>query len=430
MKKSYLFLLVVILLLHAPTMWAIAPAVAAKVTAEQINEKMGISLFGASSLWKENAKEVATRLRWPMESQTTYSSSFRFYPKPPLEIFGCKTYSLVLHAEEGVPVSISLVFANKGDAVETIPKGATNVTAVQRQEEVKSIRDFKQFIQKDNREIVKILTELLGEPKAERTGASAQTWEKAKRWDWDGATFLLVAPRDEYLSLRMIPTDSLDNTGVERVSRKDLKAELDRRIERRANGDVILKDIPMVDQGPKGFCVPATWERELRYMGIPADMYVLAMAASTGVGGGTSTTAISEAAKQLVQRYGRRINVQKGKITIQIVASAINQGVPLMWTMYSMPELMRRITKRIDDRANVQDWKEWRKTLQTKRRTEPPIPMNDKLLHGHVCMIIGYNKETGEIAMSNSWGPRYAEQWLTVEEADLVSQGELMTILP
>jgi hypothetical protein len=33
----------------------------------------------------------------------------------------------------------------------------------------------------------------------------------------------------------------------------------------------------MVDQGPKGYCVPATFERAMRTMGIDADMYLLAM---------------------------------------------------------------------------------------------------------------------------------------------------------
>ncbi|GDY18595.1 hypothetical protein LBMAG55_19180 [Verrucomicrobiota bacterium] len=49
----------------------------------------------------------------------------------------------------------------------------------------------------------------------------------------------------------------------------------------------------MVNQGPKGYCVPATWERVLRYMGIPADMYVLAMVGQSGAGGGTSLSTLA-----------------------------------------------------------------------------------------------------------------------------------------
>jgi hypothetical protein len=45
-----------------------------------------------------------------------------------------------------------------------------------------------------------------------------------------------------------------------------------------------------------------------------------------------------------------------------------------------------------------------------------------------MCLIIGYNKATGEIAISDSWGPRFAERWITVEEATAVSQGFLQVI--
>jgi hypothetical protein len=45
-------------------------------------------------------------------------------------------------------------------------------------------------------------------------------------------------------------------------------------------------------------------------------------------------------------------------------------------------------------------------------------------------MIIGYNRETGEIAISDSWGPEFAERWLTLEEAEAISQGSVTSILP
>ena len=37
-------------------------------------------------------------------------------------------------------------------------------------------------------------------------------------------------------------------------------------------------------------------------------------------------------------------------------------------------------------------------------------------------MIIGYNKATNEIAVSDSWGPSYAERWVPVEQMEQVSQ--------
>ena len=71
-------------------------------------------------------------------------------------------------------------------------------------------------------------------------------------------------------------------------------------VEKRANGDLVILNIPMVDQGPKGYCVPATFERCMRYMEIPADMYLLAMAGNTGMGGGTVISTLVNAVQQEV----------------------------------------------------------------------------------------------------------------------------------
>jgi hypothetical protein len=38
-------------------------------------------------------------------------------------------------------------------------------------------------------------------------------------------------------------------------------------------------------------------------------------------------------------------------------------------------------------------------------------------------MIIGYNEQTGELAVSDSYGPGFEERWITAEEAAAVSQG-------
>jgi len=41
---------------------------------------------------------------------------------------------------------------------------------------------------------------------------------------------------------------------------------------------------------------------------------------------------------------------------------------------------------------------------------------------------MGYNKETNEIAFSDSWGENYLERWITVPEAEQVSQKRFYVI--
>jgi hypothetical protein len=65
--------------------------------------------------------------------------------------------------------------------------------------------------------------------------------------------------------------------------------------------------------------------------------------------------------------------------------------------------------------------KEWnQKALPTARKNAKTLPKKE----GHVCLIIGYNHDTHEIAISDSWGPEYIERWLTEEEAQAVNLGE------
>ena len=41
----------------------------------------------------------------------------------------------------------------------------------------------------------------------------------------------------------------------------------------------------------------------------------------------------------------------------------------------------------------------------------------------HICIIHGYNKDTEEIAFTDSWGPRFVERWISVAEAEHFSSG-------
>ena len=392
-------------------------------TFEDLDAAFGIPVWADDNLWDDDAAAAAARLGWPQESKTSTDSSYRKYPRPPDLVLGARPYSVALYGENGLTARLSLMFANKGDAVEA---GAGAGDAKAAREMKKQVRDFRATIQKDAGTISAALTALLGAPSADRFGQGSQTREFVRRWDWNGHAILLAAPRDEYVALRILPVDVADAHGKSRVPDAELRARLLSRVERRPNGDVILKDMPMVDQGPKGYCVPATWERVMRYMAIPADMYVLAMAGATGAGGGTNIAAIVDGARESVVRGGRRLDPENGRISVRTVEKYIDKGLPLMWAMYSMDSVNADLNSRMDRRAAMTDPLEWKKSLEPARKAAKKLPTD--VNQAHMCMIVGYNEKTGEVAVSDSWGPRFAERWMTEEEADAVSQGQIMAI--
>jgi hypothetical protein len=412
MKSAFVFVLLGLLPLNA-----------AEVTPEQVNAALGAQLFADGNLWDDDGKAVAERLGWPQESETSTDASYRLYAKDTVKLLGCRPYSCSLFAEQGKASGISIMFANKGDGV-SVDSKTTDPKKVR--ERTEQIREFKKTIAEDARTIASKLTELLGKPTADKMGQGRLTSESVKRWDWQGHAFLLASPRDEYVALRIVTVKSADDGGRSRVSDVELAARAKTRVERRPNGDVILKDIPMVNQGPKGYCVPATWERVMRYMGVPADMYILAMAGDTGAGGGSSVTAIAAGAKESIMRSGRKIESAAIKPDPVSVAKYIDRGLPVMWAMFSTKEYNDIADARTKAREGVTDASEWRKAIADSRKGQKPLKVDRNT--AHMCMIIGYNKDTGEIAVSDSWGDQFAERWILGVEAGQVSQGQFVVV--
>ena len=80
---------------------------------------------------------------------------------------------------------------------------------------------------------------------------------------------------------------------------------------------------------------------------------------------------------------------------------------------------------RTAQRKSITDWKAWTEKLAEDESVKN-IVSDDQ--HAHCTMIVGYNKETGEIAFSDSWGERFAERWVRIEEAQAVSKGAFYVI--
>ncbi|MEY3480995.1 MAG: hypothetical protein RIQ71_1770 [Verrucomicrobiota bacterium] len=394
----------------------------AEPTFEEINAACGAPLLSDDNLWDDDAAAVAERMNLRQESLTSDQSSYRLYPPPETRFLRARPYSQSLLAESGNPSGMSLVFANKGDSVDAVPGPRNRGTAVGRAE----LRANRDAIGADASSLEQALTDVFGQPSSAKFGGGRETREKVLRWDWKGHAFLLAAPRGEYVALRIMPSGSADSGGKARVSDSEMKARLASRVERRPNGDVVLRDIPMVDQGPKGYCVPATWERAMRYMGIPADMYVLAMAGGTQAGGGTSTSDIAWAVKSAVTAAGRRMESASLKLELEGVAKFIDEGLPVMWAMFSTDEFNALADQRTRSRKSMVDPTVWRALLEAARKAGKKMRPDKE--SGHVCMITGYNAATDELCISDSWGPGFEERWITTEEAQAVSQGAFYVI--
>jgi hypothetical protein len=396
--------------------------------AAELNKAAGHEISDGTSFSERKAEDLAKALGLRPESQSKYGRSWRLYAAyaKDYKLFGAMPYSVALYSDpSGLASAISIVYANKGDFGSKAGFGADHFAGGT----TASAKTLTEAMTQDDETVSKALSAILGDGKIQRYG-EGNTRRKITRWDWNGHAFLLSHEDGEYVGLSVMSSEMADNGGRSvRVSNAEIKERLISSIVRSDNGDVYLTEIPMVDQGPKGYCAPATFERAMRTMGLEADMYLLAMVGESKAGGGTSVEKLLENVRSQVYRKGRRTKDDTLKqLRIRDVKRYIDQGIPVMWTMCSVEIYNKTADENTRTRNSVSDWKSYAAEIATKAaeivRAEKPAE------NRHICMIIGYNEATQEIAVSDSWGQRFELRWVPVAVADWASTGGIFMILP
>ncbi len=400
------------------------------LTYRQLNALFEIPLWASDRLWDEDGETVRQRLDLGVESQGASASS-RFsavgHPKEP--ILGEKAEEMRVSCNGKLVSSVMIMFANKGDSVPMKPelkefrKEFNRTDADFRkanQDYEKAMNTFRHRIRVATTNVEAHLTAGLGEHRNSFFGAGGTVQETVKVWSWKDHAILLSEKPGEGVLLRIMPAqDAAKKGAAEPIRSTDLKQELLSHVEHRANGDVVIREIPMVTQGSKGYCVPATCARYLQYFGIPVDEYILAEAAHTAPGGGTGGEIIPVMAGVVVKNH-RQLITRNGPLSLALIGEYINQGMPMIWGMSAIGafEKLGLPPDRMGENS-PEDWKE--KLKPSRKEAEKLARYKYQGLCGHWCMIIGYNKLTKEVATSDSWGPGAQERWFPLEAVQNVS---------
>ena len=385
-----------------------------------LNQALGHNLFASNgNIWNESADTVAKRLRLPLESKTPFTSSFRLYTRAGYSFAGAEPKTLVAYGDhKGRTLSLSIIYANKGDSLSNVGAGEDHF----KENGKKSAGNgLAAAMTRDTASIAKTLTAILGDPSEQRMLGQGNKSNKVQRWDWNGHSFLLAHVQGEYVGLNIVRAAFADGGGrFSRVSDGDIKVRLKESVTRSKNGDVYIKNIPMVDQGPKGYCAPATFERAMRHAGVPADMYLLATLATVG-GGGTNTAKLYDEVSFTTRSKGGRTarQIELKSLAPKKLKRYLDKGVPVLWQMCSLSEYNQIANARTSSRRSVKDWSAYAtKIAASATKNAPKLRAKGNY---HIFMIIGYNEATNEVAVSDSWGKRYSIRWIHVDEAEAVS---------
>jgi hypothetical protein len=396
---------------------AAPPTPAAKETGSldfnAFNALLGLPLLADETLWDDSPAEVARRLKLTVEGKNAHFEGFRAYPHPGREVLGAQALMISLQATEGRVTSMLLQFANRGDF-----PGFQHCVTDRSQPTAAELKAFEKTLKSDFTALSAGLTAKLGEPKRERAlFGGLDSGRLSLRWEWQGLALLVSQDPGQMVLLKILPAGKATTA---RLGDDQVRRLLKERVARRAGGDVVLDQLPMVNQGPKGYWVPATFERYLRYAGIPADMYELAACGGNDFGGGTSFQAMVQGVANYVSRQGRGLERVSIQLNVGAVARFIDEGRPLIWGMYSTADYNTMANENSAARKKAGDPATWKPT-PTAREIDKLYP---DPATAHACLIIGYNRTTKEIAVSDSWGPQFQERWIPAAAAQKVSQDE------
>lgn len=180
------------------------------------------------------------------------------------------------------------------------------------------------------------------------------------------------------------------------------------------DGDVFISNIPMVDQGDKGYCVVATIQRVFEYYGIGADMHQIAQISDADPESGTNPLVMAKELDKIDYRFNTRLEIiglgypltevdeKKGEYYVgkpvderkflKEIKNSIDDGLPLLWGL---------ALGRFPERPNL--------SPQTSG--------------GHMRLIVGYNEEDGDIIFSDSWGAGHEHKKMKMSDAYKASLG-------
>jgi len=217
------------------------------------------------------------------------------------------------------------------------------------------------------------------------------------------------------------------------TKKDNLRGKTSQFIVKKDNSDVLIDKIPMIDQGPKGYCVPATLARIAQHYGVDISMHEIAMIADSSSGGGTSVRLALAALKKNYARVKLKIrDIRINPPGVYYIAGGAQQPISSSKAkeLYDgikdddskFKKFYKEIKKRIDKGQMVA----WSMVVGLLPENGTPARQGGG---GHMRMFIGYNEKAKELIFSDSWGRGHEVKRIDAKAAFVVTSG-IYDIIP
>lgn len=343
--------------------------------------------------------------------------------------FGSLTAGEVVFVMDGnTPKSLQAMIYNKGD------DGAIDAEAFNNQ-----LEDAKAAIEE--------LTGVRG--KLRRTGKNDSAVKlKSWEWKWDTGIIRLEANSSgrkkdfeaEFIRLNAGPdAKALGGGGARDTVRK---SELRDSITTEDDGTVWLKGLPMVDQGQKGYCVPATLARVFAFYGMDkVDQHALAAVCDSNAGGGTTSRGMEQAMQDVCKKFRTKfIIIDDYATNFKSVIDPYNKlakredkdTLSMQDDVFGMADAKILRKARAGKPTQVNKWmKDIKKHIDSGSpviwmvmlgiyKEEVGLPQDRG---GHARLIIGYNLKKKTIIYTDSWGAAHARKTMPAADAAAMTTG-------
>ncbi|MDQ2919639.1 MAG: C39 family peptidase [Verrucomicrobiota bacterium] len=277
--------------------------------------------------------------------------------------------------------------------------------------------------------------------------------------------------RAEFIRLRVTPQRDQPRTFVDQVRAQSMLAagaaqpktvhasDLPARLIKEKDGSEWLPNIPMVNQGRKGYCVTAATERILRYYGVEVDQNELAQIADADARAGTSPEVMLDALKKLASRFRVQVMTEYRLSYSDFVreindynrvarnapkstgATLINQQSSIANYPLVCHEMKGDLLLEAKTKLNPAYMTTFEREVQTHIERGIPLlwsvqlgmlpeeKLNPNARGGHMRLIVGLNPKTHEIYYSDTWGLGHELKKMPLANAWTITDG-LFTLEP
>ena len=260
---------------------------------------------------------------------------------------------------------------------------------------------------------------------------------KNKRW------------RSEYIRVQVSNKGKQFNAqGIDKAATVTNMSALRSKLVKDKDGNVYINSIPMIDQGPKGYCACAASARILQYYGRNFDQHQVAQLAETSALGTDSESllkALEVIAKKtrLKRRVIDKMSEQKLKSIIRYYnLKAKRNGkaqidmnrfraITQIYAAFDKDTLIESLSKQGIQKFEQNIISNINKAIPLLWNVILGVVPEGKMLPqstgGHMRLIIGYNKKEKTIYFSDTWGRGHELKKMKLEEAYAINFG--LTIL-